>query len=154
METQNMAQDPLFIIVILAMAAVAIILMIGIGGFGLTHTLRLEMRDSPIDVVLIQPGPITSHIRQNAIPHFEKWIDWRGSARAAFYERQLVKRLYEDVGPDKFELPASAVSDTLLRALSVKKPKANYYVTAPTYMASWMRRLLPQRALDYLLTRG
>ena len=34
METQNMAQGPLFIIVILAMAAVAIILMIGIGGFG------------------------------------------------------------------------------------------------------------------------
>ena len=34
METQNMAQDPLFIIVILAMAAVAISLMIGIGGFG------------------------------------------------------------------------------------------------------------------------
>ena len=34
METQNMAQDPLFITVILAMAAVAIILMIGIGGFG------------------------------------------------------------------------------------------------------------------------
>ena len=34
METQNMAKDPLFIIVILAMAAVAIILMIGIGGFG------------------------------------------------------------------------------------------------------------------------
>lgn len=34
METQNMVQDPLFIIVILAMAAVAIILMIGIGGFG------------------------------------------------------------------------------------------------------------------------
>ncbi len=34
METQNMARDPLFIIVILAMAAVAIILMIGIGGFG------------------------------------------------------------------------------------------------------------------------
>lgn len=34
MGTQNMAQDPLFIIVILAMAAVAIILMIGIGGFG------------------------------------------------------------------------------------------------------------------------
>ena len=34
METQNMAQDPLFIIVILAMAAVAIILRIGSGGVG------------------------------------------------------------------------------------------------------------------------
>ena len=29
-----MAQDPLFTVVVLAMAAVAIILMIGIGGFG------------------------------------------------------------------------------------------------------------------------
>ena len=29
-----MAQDPLFIVVVLSMAAVAIILMIGIGGFG------------------------------------------------------------------------------------------------------------------------
>lgn len=29
-----MAQDPLFVIVILAMATVAIILMVGIGGFG------------------------------------------------------------------------------------------------------------------------
>ena len=34
MEIQDMAQDPLFVIVILAMATVAIILMIGIGGFG------------------------------------------------------------------------------------------------------------------------
>ena len=29
-----MAQDPLFIVVVISMAAVAIILMIGIGGFG------------------------------------------------------------------------------------------------------------------------
>ena len=29
-----MAKDPLFVIVVIAMAAVAIILMIGIGGFG------------------------------------------------------------------------------------------------------------------------
>ena len=29
-----MAQDPLFIVVVVSMAAVAIILMIGIGGFG------------------------------------------------------------------------------------------------------------------------
>ncbi|MEL7131961.1 MAG: SDR family NAD(P)-dependent oxidoreductase, partial [Pseudomonadota bacterium] len=30
---------------------------------GLTHTLRIEMRDTPIDVILIQPGPVTSTIR-------------------------------------------------------------------------------------------
>ena len=34
LERDNMAGDPLFVLVVLAMAAVAIILMIGIGGFG------------------------------------------------------------------------------------------------------------------------
>ena len=27
---------------------------------GLTHTLRIEMRDTPIHVILIEPGPITT----------------------------------------------------------------------------------------------
>ncbi len=68
------------------------------------------MRDTGIHVVLIEPGPITSDIRKNAIPHFEKWIDWENSARAEEYRRGLSKRLYEDNGPDTFELPASAVT--------------------------------------------
>ena len=37
---------------------------------GLTDTLRLEMRDTPIRVILIEPGPVTSNIRSNSIPHF------------------------------------------------------------------------------------
>ena len=62
METWNMAQDPLFIIVILAMAAVAIILMIGIGGFGrggaftrkyATKLMRLRIFAQFIAVLLI-----------------------------------------------------------------------------------------------------
>ena len=42
---------------------------------GLTDVLRIEMSDTPIKVILIEPGPITSKIRQNAIAPFEKWID-------------------------------------------------------------------------------
>ena len=42
---------------------------------GLSDVLRLEMRGTGIHVVLIEPGPVTSRIRQNAIPHFERWID-------------------------------------------------------------------------------
>lgn len=50
---------------------------------GLTDVLRLEMRGTGVKVVLIEPGPIASRIRENAIPHFERWIDWQGSARRA-----------------------------------------------------------------------
>jgi NAD(P)-dependent dehydrogenase (short-subunit alcohol dehydrogenase family) len=44
---------------------------------GLTETLRLEMRGTGIHVSLIEPGPIASKLREKAIPHFERWIDWR-----------------------------------------------------------------------------
>ncbi|MDW3224608.1 MAG: SDR family NAD(P)-dependent oxidoreductase [Paracoccaceae bacterium] len=120
---------------------------------GLTDTLRIEMRDTPIDVVLIEPGPVTSKIRQNSVAHFEKWVDWRASPRRMQYESDLNKRLYEDRGPDTFELPANAVLSKLIRALESPRPQPRYYVTTPTYIMGALRRLLPTRALDWVLTR-
>lgn len=122
---------------------------------GLTDVLRIEMRDTPIEVVLIEPGPITSKIRENAVPHFERWIDWRASARAAQYEATLLKRLYAPKsGPDPFELPASAVTARLVHALESRRPRPRYYVTTPTHAMGALRRLLPTRALDWVLARG
>lgn len=122
---------------------------------GLTDVLRIEMRDTPIEVVLIEPGPITSKIRENAVPHFERWIDWRASARAAQYEATLLKRLYAPkTGPDPFELPASAVTARLVHALESRRPRPRYYVTTPTHAMGALRRLLPTRALDWVLARG
>ena len=121
---------------------------------GLTQTLRLEMQDTPIHVSLIQPGPITSDIRQNSIAHFEKWIDWRGSVRSDQYEATLLKRLYESRGPDRFELPASAVTIKLAHALEAKRPRLNYYVTRPTYMMATLRRLLPARVFEWIVAQG
>jgi len=121
---------------------------------GLSDTLRIEMRGTGIDVILIEPGPVTSKIRQNAIPHFEKWIDWEASPRADAYRAGLKKRLYESSGPDAFELPASAVTKKLIHALEARRPRARYYVTAPTHMMGTLKRLLPTRALDWVLARA
>lgn len=121
---------------------------------GLSDTLRIEMQGTGIEVILIEPGPITSKIRQNAIPHFERWIDWEASPRAEQYRRKLMKRLYEDRGPDKFELPAEAVTQKLIHALESKRPRPRYYVTTPTYIMGALRRILSTRALDKLLVKG
>lgn len=121
---------------------------------GLTDVLRLEMRGTPIHVILLEPGPVTSDIRRNAIPHFERWIDWRASPRRRQYEATLLRRLYEDRGPDRFELPASAVTAKLIRALEDPRPAPRYFVTTPTYLMNAARRLLPTRALDWLLAKG
>ncbi|WP_170392195.1 SDR family NAD(P)-dependent oxidoreductase [Ruegeria arenilitoris] len=119
---------------------------------GLTDTMRLELRGTGIKVVLIEPGPITSKLREKAIPVFERFIDWENSALRDKYEGSLLKRLYEDSGPDRFELPASAVTDKLARALEAKSPKARYYVTTPTYIAGYLRRILPTGTIDRILS--
>ncbi len=119
---------------------------------GLTDTLRLELRDTDIKVILIEPGPVTSKIRVNAIPVFERFIDWKNSAIRKRYEDTLLKRLYESSGPDKFELPASAVTAKLAHAVESKRPRPRYYVTTPTYVAGYLRRILPTRAIDRILS--
>jgi len=120
---------------------------------GLSDTMRLELRETGIDVVLIEPGPITTKIRQNAIPQFEKWINWENSARSADYAR-LKDRLYTDNGPDTFELPCDAVTQKLIHALTSKRPKPRYYVTTATYIAGTLKRLLPTRLMDKIMSKG
>jgi NAD(P)-dependent dehydrogenase (short-subunit alcohol dehydrogenase family) len=120
---------------------------------GLTDTLRLEMADTNIKIITIEPGPVTSDIRKNSIPHFEKWIDWQNSPRRAQYESGLRKRLYENSGPDKYELPASAVTAKLLTAVTHRNPKPRYYVTTTTYLMGFLRRFLTSRALDRVLRK-
>ncbi|MDZ4095117.1 MAG: SDR family oxidoreductase [Paracoccaceae bacterium] len=118
---------------------------------GLTDVLRMEMQGTGVEVILIEPGPIPTKIRQNAIPHFEKWIDWQNSARAEEYD-SLRKRLYQSKKPDRFELPASAVTAKLIHALESRRPRARYFVTLPTHIVNLARRILPTRALDWLVS--
>jgi NAD(P)-dependent dehydrogenase (short-subunit alcohol dehydrogenase family) len=121
---------------------------------GLTDVMRIELRGSGIDIILIEPGPIATKIRENAIPHFERWIDWENSAQSDLYLR-LRGRLYDKkTKKDAFELEPAAVTAKLVHALEARRPKARYYVTTPTYLMGFARRLLPTRTLDWLIAKG
>ncbi|MGR3486168.1 MAG: SDR family NAD(P)-dependent oxidoreductase [Paracoccaceae bacterium] len=120
---------------------------------GLTDALRLELHGTGLHVCLIEPGPITSRIRHNAARHFERWVAPQAQARGADYAR-LRARLYASDGPpDRFELPASAVTRRLIHALEAPRPRARYRVTVPSHAAEALRRALPTRALDAVLRR-
>lgn len=121
---------------------------------GLTDVMRLEMYGTGIDFILIEPGPIGTRIRHNAIPHFERWIDWENSARRDEYTA-LRDRLYKfDQNPDRWELPPSAVTEKLIHALESPRPRARYYVTVPTHFAGFFKRILPTRLLDRVIAKG
>jgi hypothetical protein len=46
------------------------------------------------------------------------------------------------------------VTAKLIHALESPRPRARYYVTTPTHLMGLARRLLPTRALDWLIARG
>ena len=120
---------------------------------GLTDCLRIEMAGTGIHVSTLNTGPVTSMIRIKSIPHFEKWIDWENSVRVEEYRNTLVKRLYEERGPDKFELPPEAVVRKLVHALESPRPRPRYYITFPAHLAAFLKRILPQRTQDWITTR-
>lgn len=118
----------------------------------MSDALRVELRDADIHVSLIEPGPIRTDFRANAVKQFEKWIDWKASHRTD-YESDLLKKLHEGSGETMFELPPSAVTKKLIHALEAPRPKARYFVTVPTYMMDIARRILPTWAMDRLMSR-
>lgn len=122
---------------------------------GWADTLRLELNDTNIHVVLIEPGPITTKIRENAIPHYEKWLKPETSARRDDYKNIFEKRLYDDSGtPDPFELPCSAVTSAVVDALTMIKPRPRYRITKPTKVMAFLKRVLSTRMLDKVLLKA
>jgi len=120
---------------------------------GYADVLRMEMAETGIHVVLIEPGPIETAFRANAIKQFERWVDWQASPRRAQYEASLLDQLHQG-GSAKAQWPPSAVTDAVFKALTARRPRPRYAVTTPTHAMAIARRLLPTRALDWVLSKG
>lgn len=121
---------------------------------GLTDTLRLELRGTGIHVILLEPGPIATAIREKSVPHFERWIDWRASALSARYEAELIPRLCAPPARVPGQRDVVAVTRSLIHALESPRPRARYRITPQTRLAEALRRLAPTRLRDALLARG
>ncbi len=118
----------------------------------LSDTLRLELIGTNIQVALIEPGPIISRFRENAYTAYRRNIDKEKSSHRATYEA-MEKRLLTKGPVLPFTLPPEAVLKRVIHALESPKPKIRYYVTVPTYLMAALRRILPYRAIDWLLHR-
>ncbi|MDQ2075633.1 SDR family NAD(P)-dependent oxidoreductase [Marinimicrobium sp. ABcell2] len=120
---------------------------------GLTDTLRLELEGSGVYVSLIEPGPITSAFRKNALAALKANVDPSKSRLKETYELAF-ERLARTGPNSRFTLGPEAVYKPLRHALESRRPKARYYVTTPTYLMGYAKRLLSSRAMDWLLRRA
>lgn len=120
---------------------------------GLADTLRLELSNTGIHVVLIEPGPILSRFRANAAAQFRKYIIAGNSVHRDAYA--AMQGRLDKAGPAApFTLPPEAVLEAVLHALNSSRPRARYRVTTPTKLFALAKRLLSTRLLDKLLLLG
>jgi len=117
---------------------------------GLSDTLRLELKGTNIHVSLVEPGPILSRFRTNALMAMQKYIDMENSVHSERYQAVLT-RLNKEGPAVPFTLPPEAVLKKVIHALESRNPKARYYVTFPTYLFGYLKRMLPTKTLDKLL---
>ena len=117
---------------------------------GLSDTLRLELRGTNIHVSLIEPGPVRSRFRENALEAFRANIDIDNSVHSSLY-KSVLRRLEGQKGRMPFTLGPEAVLERAVHALESGRPRPRYYVTKPTYIFAWCKRLLPIRWLDSIL---
>lgn len=119
---------------------------------GLADTLRLELHGSNISVSLIEPGPILSNFRQNSFALYKRNIAADNSFHKDTY-KAMEERLQKEGAAVPFTLPAKAVADKVIHAVESDCPKIRYYVTFPTYLFAFLKRILPASWLDNLLRR-
>lgn len=119
---------------------------------GLTDALRLELYNTPIHVSLIEPGPIESEFRTTARVLWDTHIDLDNSPHRENYQ-DFKSNMAKIKQKSIFTLGPEAVVKRLIHALESPRPKARYYVTFPTYLLSFLRRILPSRWMDRVMVR-
>lgn len=114
----------------------------------LSDALRFEVRPFGVDVVLIEPGPIKTEFVGTA-------VDTIGTAGAdggpyAEFNAALAERVrsaYEG-SMARFAAEPDAVARKIERAITARRPRSRYLVTAAARILLSQRRLMPDRAWD------
>lgn len=117
---------------------------------GLTDTLRLELAGTGVHVSLVEPGPIASRFRDNAYRMYRKNIDPESSPHRETYQA-MEARLQKEGPAVPFTLGPEAVVAKVIHALEARRPRERYYVTFPTYLFGYLKRILPTRVLDAIV---
>jgi len=120
---------------------------------GFSDTLRLELAGTDIHVSLIEPGPVESRFRANAYRAFRQHIAVENSVHRERYAKMIQR--FETIGNvQPFTLPPEAVLKRVVHALESRQPRIRYPVTFPTYLFTWLKRVLSDRMLDRILRRA
>jgi len=116
---------------------------------GLTDTLRLELKDTNIQITVLNTGPVTSSFRKNAIQKTLDNIDIQNSRFKESYHQSM----NADKSTVPFNLEAIEVAKIVEKIIQSKKVKPRYYITKATYILGFCKRILSTSKLDFILNK-
>ena len=120
--------------------------------WNLANVMRLELSDARIPVVLIEPGPIASEFRANALRALQRHVALCRLQEDGAY-RATVQRLGQAGPVSAGTLSCDDVARLLLKILKTARPAARYKVTKNAKIMAILTRLLPTSALDWVIRR-
>jgi len=121
---------------------------------GYCNTLRQELRGSRISISILNPGPITSKLRHNAYEGFEETVkQTQGGVHEKIYEQLETSYFRAEKQDDFFTMTPEAVCKPLIHALESKHPKSHYYVGIAAKGMAFLKRILPDTLMDWVLAR-
>jgi len=118
----------------------------------LSDALRFEVRDFGIDVIVIEPGLITTGFGDAAVRELDA-----GTAGDGPYEAfnravgEATREAYEKGPLSKLGGPPEAVAERIEHAINAKRPRARYTVTPSARALLTLRAVLPDRGWDAML---
>lgn len=116
----------------------------------LSDTLRMELRDEQIEVVLIEPGSIATDIWQKASQNRQTLIDsWSPEDKERYGSRFLG---FAKMNDEVAKVLPQRVSNVIFRALTAKRPSPRYLVGIDVRFALLLN-WLPTRWRDALLLK-
>jgi NAD(P)-dependent dehydrogenase (short-subunit alcohol dehydrogenase family) len=116
---------------------------------GFSDSLRIELRPFGIDVVIIEPGPIRTE--WNAIARRNMAATSAGGAYAT--QAAAVQRVFEAVDSSGRSSKPIVVARKVLKAATVTHPRARYPSGRSAGTIVRARKLLPDRAMDLIISR-
>lgn len=110
----------------------------------LSDTMRRELTDFGIDVVCVEPGPITTGFNERGKDHMREFLP--DSAYADRYEAFLKE---PTEGPD-----APYAAKRIAAIVETDDPKTRYPITRIANLAPLLQKLVPTRVVDWIIRRS
>ena len=114
----------------------------------LSDALRMETAPFGIDVVVIEPGGIRTEWSGIAADHLEETAE--GSAYAS--QIKAVANSMRSESTNKRQSPPSVIADTVEKIVTARKPRTRYVVGFAAKPLVTLRRILPDRAFDRVIS--